>query len=348
MRLPSKRLVSTPVLLTVLANCLSGAAQEAKREFRATAGPPISGKKSPSVQLLDQVMLKHMEKIGCSSATLAISYRRRLVHSRGYGWVDQDKKIPTQRDTLIGIASCEKPITAAAIHQLARRRVLKLDDKIFPLLGIRPRGEVVDSRMSQISVRNLLEHKAGWQGEPIDSAMRAARASGETDPLSIEVVLGFLMTQRLSSDPGTKYEYCNFCYDTLRHVILKTSKKTAVDYFRTELLRPFGIDATKGFASPDVRRNQGGLSIVWNDGGGGPVSASSPTLCRFMQCFWLTGEPRDESNPTWVMYGSLPSSTALMLWRSDGINVAAVFNGGGDDSHDQIKKDLDGVIDRLK
>ena len=249
---------------------------------------------------------------------------------------------------MIGIASCEKPITAAAIRQLARRRKLKLDDKVFALLGIRPRGEVADSRMSQISVRNLLEHKAGWQGEPINRAIKAARASGEKDPLSIEVVLGFLMTQRLSSDPGTKYEYCNSCYDTLRHVILKTSKKTGVDYFRTELFSSFRIDATNGFASPDAQRKPGSLSIVWNDRDGGPVSASSPMLCRFMQCFWLTGEPRDQSNPTWTMYGSLPSSTALMLWRSDGINVAAVFNGRGDDPHDQIKKDLEAIIDRLK
>jgi CubicO group peptidase (beta-lactamase class C family) len=342
MRRPLKWLISTLVFLTGLA------AQEINSEFRAIAGPPISGKKSSGVQLLDQVMLKHMEKIGCSSATLAISYRQGVVHSRGYGWVDQKKKIPTRPDTLIGIASCEKPITAAAIRQLAKRGKLNLDDKIFRLLGIRPTGEVIDDRISQISVRNLLEHKAGWQGAPIDRAISAARASGKTDPLSIEVVLSFLMTQRLSSDPGTKYDYCNFCYDTLRHVILKTSKKTAVDYFRTELFRPLETDAIKGFASPDVRRNRGGLSIVWNDGGGGPVSASAPTLCRFMQCFWLTGEPRDQSNPTWIMYGSLPSSTTLMLWRSDGINAAAVFNGRGDDSHDQIKKDLEAVIDRLK
>ncbi len=250
----SKGLISTIVLLTGVAVCRSGAGQEAKRELRATAGPPISGKKSPGVQLLDQVMLKHMEKIGCSSATLAISYRRRLVHSRGYGWVDQDKTIPTQPDTLIGIASCEKPITSAAIHQLARRGKLKLDDEVFPLLEIKPRGDVVDSRMFRISVRNLLEHKAGWQGEPIDRAVKAARSSGATEPLPTETVLGFLMTQRLSSDPGTKYEYCNWCYDALRLVIWKTSRKTAADYFRTELLRPFGIDATKGFAAPDVRR----------------------------------------------------------------------------------------------
>jgi CubicO group peptidase (beta-lactamase class C family) len=323
------------------------AVQQTKSKPEARLRPPISGRRSPGVQFLDQVMLSHMERIGCSSATLAISFRGRLVHSRVYGWIDQEKKTATLPSTLIGIASCEKPITAAAIRQLAHRRKLSLDDEVVTLLHIKPNGKVVDCRIEQITLRNLLDHKSGWQGEPIKRAMNAARKSGEKDPLPVDVVLGFLRTERLSSDPGTEFEYCNFCYDTLRRVIWKTSKKTAADYFRTELFRPFGMVTLDGFASPDSRGEERGLSIVWNDRDGGPVSVTAPALCRFMQCFWLTREPRDQSNPTWTMYGSLPGSTALMLWRSDGINVAAVFNGRGDDSHEQIKNDLDAVIERL-
>jgi hypothetical protein len=66
-----------------------------------------------------------------------------------------------------------------------------------------------------------------------------------------------------------------------------------------------------------------------------------------MQRFWINGEPRDRSNPKWVKYGGLPASTALMIWRSDGINVVALFNGRSD-AHDRIKDDLEAVIDRLK
>jgi CubicO group peptidase (beta-lactamase class C family) len=345
---PSNLLLAIPFFLVGVGALPPEAAQQAKSKVAARSRSPISGRRSPGVQYLDEVMLRHMDKIGCSSATLAISFRGRLVHSRGYGWLDQERKTPTQPSTLIGIASCEKPITAAAIRQLARRRKLNLDDRVFHLLQIKARGKVVDSRIEQITVRNLLEHKAGWQGEPVDRAVNATRKSGEKDPLPVDVVLGFLMTERLSSDPGTKFEYCNFCYDTLRRVIWKTSQKTAIDYFRTELFRPFGMNASEGFASPDDRGQDRGLSIVWNDREGGPVSATAPTLCRFMRCFCLTGEPRDRSNPTWTMYGSLPKSTALMLWRSDGIDVAAVFNGRGSDSHDQIKQDLEAVIERLK
>jgi CubicO group peptidase (beta-lactamase class C family) len=192
---PSNLLLATPLILVGVATLPPETAQWAKSKTAAPLRPPISGRRSPGVQFLDQVMLSHMERIGCSSATLAISFRGQLVHSRGYGWIDQEKRTPTQPSTLIGIAGCEKPITAAAIRQLAQRRKLSLDDKVFALLQIKPRGKVVDSRIEQITVRNLLDHKSGWQGGPIDRAMDAARNSGEKEPLRVDVVLGFLVSE---------------------------------------------------------------------------------------------------------------------------------------------------------
>ena len=67
-----------------------------------------------------------------------------------------------------------------------------------------------------------------------------------------------------------------------------------------------------------------------------------------MRNYWLTGEPRDSGNPLWVMYGSLDGSTAIMVWRPDGIDLVALFNGRGSVSQDEISRDLQVVIDRLK
>lgn len=78
------------------------------------------------------------------------------------------------------------------------------------------------------------------------------------------------------------------------------------------------------------------------------MSASAPTLCTFMRYFWLTGKIRKKGNPLWRMDGSLPGSTAMMLWRSDGINIAFIFNGRGNTSHDEIARDLESVIQKLK
>ncbi len=293
-------------------------------------------------------MLKYLKVFGCTTATLAVSRQGDLVCSRGYGWMDQARTIPAQPDTMIGIASCEKPITAAAIRQLVQSRKLDLNASLFKLLEIEPQGKIVDERVWDISIQHLLDHKAGWQGEPFDRAVKAARRRGHQEPFSPATLLGFLMVQKLRDVPGTKSQYDNFGFDTLRYVLSQVSNRTPVEYFREELFRSHGVRELKGFQAPGAHENKGDPPLIWNAQDGGPVSASAPALCTFMRYYWLTGEPRDRGNPLWRMDGSLPGSTAMMLWRSDGINVAFIFNGRENASRDEIVKDLEQVIEKLK
>jgi N-acyl-D-amino-acid deacylase len=345
---PNKLLALLPSIMVAAVYIQIAPADEPLKKG-ADNKPPITGKKTRGVELLDQVMLKYLDKIHCSAATLAISYKGALVDSRGYGWSDRGKTKPTSPDTMIGIASCEKPITAAMIRQLARTGRLNLNASVFKLLKISPQGDIIDDRIWQITIQHLLDHKAGWQGEPFDRAVKAAHVKGFKDPIPVETILGFMMTQKLKDVPGSKYEYCNFCYETLRYVARKVSDRSTIEYFRQDLSRPFGVKEIKGFAAPGTAERKGDPPIVWNAEGGGPVSASAPALIVFMRCFWLTGEPRDQGNPNWRMDGSLPNSTAMMLWRSDGIDVAVIFNGRRKEvSHNDIAKDLESAIEKMK
>jgi hypothetical protein len=82
---PFSLLLTTPLLLVGFAVLPPAAAQSAKNKRPAPLRQPISGTRTFGVQFHDQVMLRHMERIRCSSATLAVSFRGRLVDSRGYG-----------------------------------------------------------------------------------------------------------------------------------------------------------------------------------------------------------------------------------------------------------------------
>jgi hypothetical protein len=137
--------------------------------------------------MLDEVMLKFLDKTGSTAAALAVGRRGEILYSRGYGWSDQEKRVAMQPNTMIGIASCDKPITAAAIRRLARAGRLSLDAPLFEFLRIRPQGRVVDDRMKRISIRHLLEHKAGWGADPVPEAIEAARRSGFADPVPVEL-----------------------------------------------------------------------------------------------------------------------------------------------------------------
>jgi CubicO group peptidase (beta-lactamase class C family) len=332
------------VVCTVLPVC--GQQPRADRGSQ-TRGPhprarPVTGKVTPGVEAIDRVMLRYLDRIGCTGATVAVARGGVLIHSRGYGWSDKARTVPMQPDTLIGIASCEKPITAAAIRQLARAGRLDLKAGVFKLLKVQPHGKVVDPRIWQITIEHLLDHKPGWQGRPIDTALAAAKRSSRQDPVPAELALANIMAQRLTSDPGTAYKYCNECYDILRYVILKVSGQRPVDYFRTTLFDRTQENELKGFEASKVHRRPGDPPIVSNEGG--PVSASAPALCEFMHHFWETGEPRDNTTPRWEKDGSLPGSTALMLWRHDGLDLAVLFNGRGSPKHDAIRRDLEEAL----
>lgn len=307
---------------------------------------PVTGRSRLGVKLFDEVMLKYREKIGCTAATLAVSKAGNILYRRGYGWQDREKTIPTDPDTMIGIASCGKPVTAAGIRYLAKHNKLKLDAKLFDLLHIKPQGPVIDKRINDITINHLLENKAGWGYDPWPPAAEMARQAGFKDPIPIEIILGFIMTRPLEDAPGSTAKYCNFGWDILLHIIEKFSGQAYSEYICTEVL---GIHEVKGMHDTGQPLEDNDSTLIWNDAAGGPISASTRTLCRFMEKYWLTGEPRDRGNPYWVMYGSLDGSTAMMVWRSDGFNLVALFNGRCSNvGHNEIKDDLEKIIDEIK
>jgi CubicO group peptidase (beta-lactamase class C family) len=294
-------------------------------------GTPVTGKAAPRVEVLDVIMLKCLEQIGCSGATLAVGRGHQSLYSRGYGWSDEEHKVRIDPDTPMSIASCDKPLTAAMIRQLAHNGKLHLNASVLKVLQIKPAGEVVDNRVWDITINHLLEHKAGWQGKPVEKAWQAA--NGQKYPIQAETLLSYVATQRLSWKPGTKEEYDSFGYNTLKRVVAKVSGRSYVDYLRHELLRPYGVQELKWVRHG--AKQQGEPQQLWNglimeDPNEYRMGVSTPALCTFMSHFWIDGKPRDSGNPLWIMGGSWDNSTTEMIWRSDGINVAWSFNGRKD------------------
>ena len=82
---------------------------------------PITGRAVRGWELLDAVMLDYRDRIGSSGAALAISRNGRLLYSRGYGWSDRERTVLTEPNTMMGIASCDKPIASAAARRAIKR-----------------------------------------------------------------------------------------------------------------------------------------------------------------------------------------------------------------------------------
>jgi CubicO group peptidase (beta-lactamase class C family) len=328
------------VLAGVAYLAVANEASLAQRKPKVTI--PIRGDKTPNVEVLDAVMLKYLPLTKSSAATLAIAKDGKILHSRGYGWIDQNRSIPMPPNAMIGIASCDKPITAALTRLLGQRGLIRLDDGFFKAFQFKPRGKIIDQRVQKITVQHVLDHKAGWSGADADRWV-----SDFNKGATAKSILERAMTVRLEHDPGKEYAYCNIGYALLRVLAGQKLKKPWDECFRTELFKPASnkeISATSAMPGPKKLR---GVPVVWNAKDGGPTCASAAYLCLFMKHYWCSGEAREGVGQEWAGYGSLPGSTAIMVWRRDGIDVVAVFNGRGTATHDQIRGELEQAFDRM-
>jgi choice-of-anchor C domain-containing protein len=163
------------------------------------------------------------------------------------------------------------------------------------------------------------------------------------------------MIQKLRDTPGEVYDYDNFGYGVLQLVSQRLSSAGHAEYLRSQLGRPFGVYQLVTNRRPGPAR-ESEPARVWNaygEGSGYPwaekntgINYTTPAMCTFMRYFWIDGRPRDNENPTWVKTGGFTNSESLMFWRSDGINIAAAFNGSRDHDGD-CWKELDDAITQM-
>ena len=179
---------------------------------------------------------------------LAVVKNRRLVYARGYGWMDREKGISVRPDSLFRIASLSKPITAVAVLKLVEDGKLDLDARPFDLVKLAPLPSADtkrDPRLGQITVRQLLQHTAGWdRGRSFDPMFRSrqiAQAAAEPPPASPQAIIRYMLGRKLDFDPGTRYAYSNFGYCVLGRVIEEVSGQPYEKSVQEKVLAPIGI-----------------------------------------------------------------------------------------------------------
>jgi N-acyl-D-amino-acid deacylase len=226
-----------------------GAAAQAQQQFRPPEDAvPITGKGDDELIPFDTAMLKIMDRHGVPGAALAICNKNgKLVHAKGYGWADVSRGEPIRPDTLFGLASLSKSITAVATLKLVEQGKLDLDNRVFEIVkDIRaPRGGRVDPRIGDITVRHCLNHSCGWdrdtQGDPMNWEPQISRAFRVRPPLSARQLLEFSMTIPLVFAPGTDAKYCNIGYVILGEVITRVSGIPYERFVLEKILQPMGI-----------------------------------------------------------------------------------------------------------
>jgi N-acyl-D-amino-acid deacylase len=220
-------------------------AQQPPRLYNETI--PITGKSNSAYKPFDAAMLQVMNRHGIPGAALAITKNGKLVLAKGYGWANVARGEVVEPDTLFGLASLSKSLTAAGILKLVEQGKLGLDDPVFDnLKHIRaPRGARVDPRLRTVTVRQCLNHSGGWDravhGDPVNWEPQICRAYRVRPPLSPAHFISFAMTLPLNFKPGTDAKYSNVGYIILGEVIAKVSGRPYDRFVIDNVLKPMGI-----------------------------------------------------------------------------------------------------------
>lgn len=188
--------------------------------------------------------LKHW---GVTGASVAIAKDGKLVYAKGFGYANREEQELMQPYHLLRVASVSKLITATAVMKLVEAERLSLDSKVFGEEGIlcdKTQYGYIDSRVEQITIKQLLNHSAGWTsrwGDHLFMHESIARQQGTELPVKRSDIIQFALAKRLHYTPGAHSSYSNLGYLILECVIEKVSSVSYEAYVTENILNPIGI-----------------------------------------------------------------------------------------------------------
>ena len=198
---------------------------------RATLAQP-PGASSRSFQPSDPLLRALDEKIQAAMAQHKIPgvavgmYYQGQEYVRGYGVTNLDYPQPVDGDTLFRIGSTTKTFTGTTIMRLVEQGLLDLDAPVRTYLpSLRLADESVAAR---VTVRQILNHSAGWLGEYYRDFGRGADAVAR-------YVAGMAELPQLTP-PGEVFAYNNAAVVLSGHVIERIAGQPYEDVVRMRVL----------------------------------------------------------------------------------------------------------------
>ena len=236
----------------------------------AISRPNVSGMSPERLERLTAVLDKYIANGEVACAVSLIYRHGETAHLSARGYQAKDAKTPMQRNTIFGLASMTKPVTAVAAMILVEEGKLRLDEAVdhwLPELADRkvlndpngPLDEIHDAPRP-ITLRDLLTYTMGigtigyadiGAKAPIAEAFAALRGGGEITAGEYMKRLGALP---LVYAPGERFMY-NTPSRVTGVLISRVSGMGLDEFMETKIFEPLGMNDT-GFWVPAHKRGR--------------------------------------------------------------------------------------------
>jgi CubicO group peptidase (beta-lactamase class C family) len=189
---------------------------------------------------LDDFIVAAMEKHHVPGLSLAVIQDGEIVRARGYGFADQESKIPVTTATLFQAGSISKSVAAVGALHLVEEGHLTLDSDVNTHLMAWKVPENDFTKQQKVTLRRILSHSAGLtvhgfpgyaQGKPLPTLVQVLDG---TKPANTGAI-------RVDTVPGQKFRYSGGGYTVMQQIVIQVAQKPFPDYLQQIVLKPFGM-----------------------------------------------------------------------------------------------------------
>jgi CubicO group peptidase (beta-lactamase class C family) len=191
---------------------------------------------------VDACIRSEMQQRRIPGLALLVMKNGKIERAQGYGFSNVELQVPVSPNTIFQSGSMGKQFTAMAVMMLVEQGKLSLDESLTKFFPDAP------AAWSQVKVKNLLSHTAGFTDYPENFDFRRDYTEDEL----LKIVEGI----PLAFPPGSKWSYSNLGYLTLGVVIHRVSGQFYGDFLHDHLFAPLGMSTTRIISESDIVPNR--------------------------------------------------------------------------------------------
>lgn len=182
------------------------------------------------------------------------------LYAEGFGARDVETNAPATPETLFGMGSITKSVTALAVLQLDEAGALSIEDPVDEYVD-----HYADAPGDPVTIEELLSHTSGMPASPMGAIEQALEGypSGVADESDLERFVRDSTAFRATDEE--RFFYYNTGYDMLGQIIEAVDGRSYAEYVDEEIFEPLGMD--RATFDPDVLDDDADAMTGYRPGG---------------------------------------------------------------------------------
>jgi CubicO group peptidase (beta-lactamase class C family) len=193
------------------------------------------------IAAINQALQKYVDDHEVAGVVTLVADHGKVVHLGVIGLADLENNRPMTPDTLFGIMSMTKPITATALMILKEEGKLSYDDPVSKYIPAFADAKLKSGEPVQdLTIRNLITHTSGLGGE-------------QKCDVSLEATADSLAKRPFDFQPGEMWQYSpglNVC----GRIIEIASGQPYEEFLAERIFKPLGMTDTTFHLTDEQRR----------------------------------------------------------------------------------------------